>query len=1037
MPRLIDMFDDSSEDEKDTRPSKGGGGMAPSPAAQFAPRSEGHGHAYTAQAFVGHGRSSASGFAASDRVVQEATDLFKESLRKHSASFSLSPSGQDGPSRSIRSSVPEYFGDSFEESGRERSQTFPLQQRQGNRRLLRRGSMPDWALDEADDIFGASSGSGSHLMDSSKLMFDAMDFAPNAGTMTGLPQNSHSLSSSPQTRESRGSPSKLSSQGPETPPQGTGQRHHAGESTHAQGRNSMADSGRGSLDCSTSPGSRSPEPYPQGRRSPRLEHGVTQAAELYDLMMQTGSWNMPADSQARAGDADVEAMFASMRQRHLARPHDRWDGLPASRGHAHAAWTSPTESSREAGLRQHGPENMPMANSTPSIYGTPSELSTTAAASEECPGPPSIANSLFDSLDRNRDGVISRAEFRAALGGVATERPSSPGRSSIRSEELDGQQHPTAMATAAGAEGVSANMGVPPGHEQQKRPRRSSLEAARHAEAAAAAKAAMDAELEEKLQHLASSVGEAGFEEATLAAEELRSAISVRQRHLAEHRSRMSQSVVVERLREELAAATKRSHGLLAAVETGNVQLQQLQAKLTEVQQSGHAQQPASDTEDSLRAGLAEARRECNLAEERIAQANEAAEELQARSQQINIASGKLHEELHTAAANLEMQKQRLLDGTPGTLQREDAGSPNTRLRKKQVAENKRKLAKAEAEASRVEAQVFEVSGAASSLREEAAELEREVARLHEEREAGMRRTLERDAARAALWGQLAALASVGVGASSSTSLSTEADLTELAEQVGKSWATARRNNEMLHLRSERCVAERLECERMHAQLTQDLAGARQSANHAATAFAAAERELAGRESEHRGQQRRWAGEIAIAKSECTLLREARGEWQKARPQLANLIDELRTGNREGNSSHQELVKHVSGLRCKVDRRRQLGGPAQADGGKLPSSPRQLHMYPPEPEEDAPRWDLVHSEKRGISLAAQADSVDPGGQSLSGAGFKQVVDENDTLHKRVLALEDEKANLIREQEKFIQYVATKVEPLRRAMALAN
>merc|ERR1712185_343919 len=46
---------------------------------------------------------------------------------------------------------------------------------------------------------------------------------------------------------------------------------------------------------------------------------------------------------------------------------------------------------------------------------------------------------------------------------------------------------------------------------------------------------------------------------------------------------------------------------------------------------------------------------------------------------------------------------------------------------------------------------------------------------------------------------------------------------------------------------------------------------------------------------------------------------------------------------------------------------------------------------------------------------------------------RKAAEETDILHKKVLALEDEKASLIRDQEKLIQYIKEKVEPVQRAL----
>jgi len=46
---------------------------------------------------------------------------------------------------------------------------------------------------------------------------------------------------------------------------------------------------------------------------------------------------------------------------------------------------------------------------------------------------------------------------------------------------------------------------------------------------------------------------------------------------------------------------------------------------------------------------------------------------------------------------------------------------------------------------------------------------------------------------------------------------------------------------------------------------------------------------------------------------------------------------------------------------------------------------------------------------------------------------RKAAEESDLLHKRVLALEDEKASLIRSQEELIQFIREKVEPVQKAL----
>merc|ERR1712110_521942 len=196
-------------------------------------------------------------------------------------------------------------------------------------------------------------------------------------------------------------------------------------------------------------------------------------------------------------------------------------------------------------------------------------------------------------------------------------------------------------------------------------------------------------------------------------------------------------------------------------------------------------------------------------------------------------------------------------------------------------------------------------------------------------------------------------------------------DMALLVAQVSQDWQHAWRHAASV-------TAERARMEHLHAELTTELACAQDALSHGKASLAGAEQELDVVEWQCQRRHRQTLDEVSASKAERNRLLESNEDWRRKRPQLEELVDQLRIENENGAASRQELTTHLAAMRSTVEQRKrlQIGKPICDD------------------ERDS---EGSASDEPPVTL-----------QSLA--------EEHDNLHKEILALEDDKRNLIQEQE---------------------
>jgi len=229
-------------------------------------------------------------------------------------------------------------------------------------------------------------------------------------------------------------------------------------------------------------------------------------------------------------------------------------------------------------------------------------------------------------------------------------------------------------------------------------------------------------------------------------------------------------------------------------------------------------------------------------------------------------------------------------------------------LRALLVGETKRTATRLQTRSRRLSGQSRRLVDKAAEAHARASTLEVEAERLRSEQRIALGRMREQAAARRSLAERIAALVVLmlppAVGG----------PIVELATAVGEDWASAWSMVEARE-RAWRSLEVRRD------DLFRDLTNAERTLAWTAQEAGAAEREFYKRDEERRARDRLANEELAAARAEHKMLRQAQAEWMQRRPNLAQLIEELRFGNREGTATYNELVDRLAHLQASVQRR--------------------------------------------------------------------------------------------------------------------
>jgi len=415
--------------------------------------------------------------------------------------------------------------------------------------------------------------------------------------------------------------------------------------------------------------------------------------------------------------------------------------------------------------------------------------------------------------------------------------------------------------------------------------------------------------------------------------------------------------------------------------------------------QAGMAQ-----TDVAARAEVAAARQQARIAEEVMAQANEEAQESQARARELDAQNSKLQRDLQAIKAQLEDRRR----------------ADSLQLEEQEASACRRLLDSA----GRLESEAQRASEATEALCLRGAELEQEAERLHADQEDARARLNQLDAARAKQWSRLAALAATRSGTEPPPGTPAHA----LVAVISRDWTEARKISDWRR-------RQRQDMEGRRDVLQSELAAAQKALQQAATQHAAASCTLESWQHECSARERLADEELAAAQNEHMVLKDARHDWQRARPQLVGLLEELHAGNREGNGQTRDLSDRLVALRRALEN----NGISMLRGG----SPVGSEILGPEDSISnitGTGESKGHDASPGSTGDNEEDFLRPGGlrsnssgNSLEDEALRVAVEESDLLHKKLLTLEDEKASLIREQEDLIQYIKAKVVPLQRAL----
>jgi len=138
--------------------------------------------------------------------------------------------------------------------------------------------------------------------------------------------------------------------------------------------------------------------------------------------------------------------------------------------------------------------------------------------------------------------------------------------------------------------------------------------------------------------------------------------------------------------------------------------------------------------------------------------------------------------------------------------------------------------------------------------------------------------------------------------------------LAALAEHIAKDWRDATNS-----LQEREATWSGLE--KRLARMQHDLRLSEDSEKSIAAEVKLAEGSFVVKHGEWRARQREAAQELTAARVEHTILRQAQTEWKKQRPQMVDLVEDLRAGSRRGTSMHEALSDRLATLRSALGQR--------------------------------------------------------------------------------------------------------------------
>eukprot|EP00931_Biecheleriopsis_adriatica_P041229 TRINITY_DN23591_c0_g4_i1.p1 TRINITY_DN23591_c0_g4~~TRINITY_DN23591_c0_g4_i1.p1 ORF type:complete len:764 (-),score=175.64 TRINITY_DN23591_c0_g4_i1:96-2387(-) len=213
--------------------------------------------------------------------------------------------------------------------------------------------------------------------------------------------------------------------------------------------------------------------------------------------------------------------------------------------------------------------------------------------------------------------------------------------------------------------------------------------------------------------------------------------------------------------------------------------------------------------------------------------------------------------------------------------------------------------------------------------------------------------------------------------------------LHSLASLVGQDWMQAKRQG-LERLTELSAIKEH------HQSISSEAIVAQANLERELRKLADAEQELARVSHDHGNSLRVAREELAAAQAEHSVLVEARSSWQKLRPQLMHLVEDLRC------SRHAE----------------------DPQGARSRSSSREAALH------KVPSLALESASSGAVQQQAREDE--------DAASLRQALQEHEALQAQLQRLEKDKAALIHDQEELIRHVRSRVAPLhQRASAICR
>jgi len=439
--------------------------------------------------------------------------------------------------------------------------------------------------------------------------------------------------------------------------------------------------------------------------------------------------------------------------------------------------------------------------------------------------------------------------------------------------------------------------------------------------------------------------------------------------------------------------------------------------------------QPSSNEDRENAKEIAEARRESSNIAVTIARAQEMAQASQNNARELDAVNARFQRKLQSSREALELQRNEAC--TQEQLATADA------CKELRVS------------ASRLEEDISQGASTVEALKRQAEDLARAVEMIQSERNAVMEIVKEQDTDRNMLWSRLANLAAVR----GTMPQQDDATISDLIHIIGIEWADARR-------RSDWAQRHGLVVQHRRRELEGELDLARETASRAALKLEDASADFEDKDRARRTQDRRATEDLASAEGEHALLMENRLEWKRTRPQLEMLIEELRVGSVQSKGAAESLGSRLVGLRNAIEKQSTTAAAAPTPASPLSSPPLRLRGLANSPEGQgaagdaesngdtpvpnvaaAPLFNSTESsfDGPGASTRMSGESLEapvlpPGARDSEDPLVRKAAEDTDLLHKRVLALEGEKASLIKGQEELIRYIKDKVEPVQRALS---